>query len=183
MYLKGQDIPPAMVKSKRFSSKFEAETCDYNYEFYSMLLREFPTGEWRDPEIGYYFVNLKFMIIYEIANDARVYREVDYNGWHLLDAEFELAQKYMANYSPPNFTVANLKKQRKYERDLLTSRLRREIMQRDGYRCVHCGRAKGDVKLTVDHIVPISLGGRTVPENLQTLCRTCNLRKSNKFVG
>ena len=37
----------------------------------------------------------------------------------------------------------------------------------------------GNVELHVDHIKPWSKGGETVLENLQTLCATCNLGKSN----
>jgi 5-methylcytosine-specific restriction endonuclease McrA len=36
------------------------------------------------------------------------------------------------------------------------------------------------VKLEVDHIKPISKGGKTVLNNLQTLCMDCNRGKSNK---
>lgn len=71
---------------------------------------------------------------------------------------------------------------KKHERQLLTPGLRYDIMKRDGFRCVICGRTAEDgVKLHVDHIKPISKGGLTVPENLRTLCQDCNLGKSNKY--
>jgi hypothetical protein len=34
--------------------------------------------------------------------------------------------------------------------------------------------------MTIDHVVPKSLGGRTVWENVVSACRSCNLRKGNK---
>ncbi|WP_442977751.1 HNH endonuclease [Salinibacterium sp. CAN_S4] len=47
-----------------------------------------------------------------------------------------------------------------------------------------CGAsASNGATLHVDHIIPVSRDGRTVPENLQTLCEPCNLGKSNRFVG
>jgi 5-methylcytosine-specific restriction endonuclease McrA len=58
--------------------------------------------------------------------------------------------------------------------------LRYEVLQRDGFRCVMCGRSPGKeagVMLHVDHIRPWSAGGETVKENLQTLCERCNLGK------
>lgn len=71
---------------------------------------------------------------------------------------------------------------KKHERQLLTPGLRYDIMKRDGFRCVICGKTAEDgVKLHVDHIKPISKGGLTVPDNLRTLCQDCNLGKSDKY--
>jgi len=38
-----------------------------------------------------------------------------------------------------------------------------------------------DVKLHVDHIVPVSRGGKSVMGNLQTLCEDCNCGKGNRY--
>lgn len=70
----------------------------------------------------------------------------------------------------------------KRERAKVTPGLRYEIMQRDGFRCQICGSEQSDgVKLHVDHIVPVSKGGKTTRENLQTLCDRCNLGKSDRL--
>ena len=70
-----------------------------------------------------------------------------------------------------------------YERSLLTPSLRYDILRRDGFRCTICGRGQEDgVKLHVDHIRPVSKGGRTIPENLRTLCQDCNLGKSDSYI-
>lgn len=70
----------------------------------------------------------------------------------------------------------------KRERSKVTSGLRYEVMRRDGYRCKICGSSQSDgVKLHVDHIVPVSKGGKTTMSNLQTLCDRCNLGKSDKL--
>ena len=52
------------------------------------------------------------------------------------------------------------------------------VFMRDGGRCCKCGRTKD---LQLDHIIPFSKGGSSEPENLQLLCRECNLKKGNKF--
>lgn len=44
-----------------------------------------------------------------------------------------------------------------------------------GNKCLRCGR--DDVKLTVDHVVPISKGGSNSINNLQPLCMSCNCSK------
>lgn len=75
-----------------------------------------------------------------------------------------------------------LRSQASYERSQLSRSLRYDILKRDHFRCVLCGASSRDgVKLHVDHIVPVSKGGRTVPENLLTLCEHCNIGKSDKF--
>ena len=69
----------------------------------------------------------------------------------------------------------------KNQRKLLTKELRRQIIIRDNYTCQICGKYMPDeVGLHVDHIVPISKGGKTIPSNLQVLCSKCNGSKSNK---
>ena len=82
----------------------------------------------------------------------------------------------------------NVKKRQKqreskeYQRRIMTDSLRYDIMKRDGFHCVLCGRGAEDgVKLHVDHIIPVSKGGKTVPENLRTLCENCNLGKRDKY--
>lgn len=61
-----------------------------------------------------------------------------------------------------------------------TPELRNAIFERDGYKCVICGRtAREGVELHVDHILPKDKGGQATFENGQTLCSICNLRKKN----
>lgn len=70
----------------------------------------------------------------------------------------------------------------KLERAKMTDSLRYDILTRDNYRCQICGSTAQDgVKLHVDHIVPVSKGGKTIPSNLRTLCDRCNLGKSDKM--
>lgn len=71
---------------------------------------------------------------------------------------------------------------KEYQRSLLTPSLRYEILKRDNFSCCICGRTCDDgVKLHVDHIIPVAKGGKTVRENLRTLCDECNLGKSDKY--
>lgn len=68
------------------------------------------------------------------------------------------------------------------ERAKLTDKLRYQVLKRDHYRCVICGRsAKDGVKLHVDHIKPVSRGGKTTLSNLRTLCSDCNLGKGASY--
>lgn len=69
-----------------------------------------------------------------------------------------------------------------FQRSLMTDSLRYDVMKRDGFRCVLCGRTANDgVVLHVDHIIPVARGGKTEISNLRTLCEFCNLGKSAKY--
>lgn len=46
-------------------------------------------------------------------------------------------------------------------------------------RCYYCGKPIFPSKLTVDHKIPRSLGGPTIPNNLAPTCKACNSRKGN----
>jgi hypothetical protein len=69
------------------------------------------------------------------------------------------------------------------QRALMTTALRGQIKARDRYACLQCGvslAAEPHLLLEVDHIVPVSRGGLSIPENLQTLCWRCNRSKGAK---
>lgn len=69
----------------------------------------------------------------------------------------------------------------KFQRSLMSDSLRYDILKRDNYTCQICGAAAKDgAKLEVDHIIPVSKGGKTEKSNLQTLCVRCNRGKSAK---
>ena len=77
---------------------------------------------------------------------------------------------------------AEFKETKEYQRRVMTNSLRYDIMKRDHFKCVICGRGADDgVKLHVDHIFPVSKGGKTVASNLRTLCSDCNSGKSDKW--
>lgn len=61
-----------------------------------------------------------------------------------------------------------------------TPALKKAILQRDGYKCVICGKgAKDGAVLHIDHIKPKDLGGKATIENGQTLCSRHNFLKKN----
>ncbi|MGD7733664.1 HNH endonuclease [Propionibacteriaceae bacterium G57] len=70
------------------------------------------------------------------------------------------------------------------QRALMTARLRGWVKDRDGHACLQCGvsvAAEPHLLLEVDHIIPVSKGGLSVPENLQTLCWRCNRAKGARM--
>jgi hypothetical protein len=68
------------------------------------------------------------------------------------------------------------------EKRTIPLKLRLKVLDRDGYTCVLCGKSPALIKgisLHIDHRIAFSKGGKTVLENLQTLCSDCNLGKGN----
>ena len=58
--------------------------------------------------------------------------------------------------------------------------MKRNALERDGYRCVLCGRGREDgITLTVDHVIPRDKDGPNTLKNAQTLCSQHNLMKKN----
>lgn len=74
--------------------------------------------------------------------------------------------------------VATSKKTRPdYQKASIPEGVRWAVWERDDFTCQECGSRQF---LTVDHIHPERKGGSLEPDNLQTLCRSCNSRKGVK---
>jgi hypothetical protein len=77
------------------------------------------------------------------------------------------------------------RKSTKYQRQLMTPRLRESILVRDKHTCMSCGistQKEAHLLLEVDHIMPIAKGGITIETNLQALCWKCNRTKGAKVL-
>jgi 5-methylcytosine-specific restriction endonuclease McrA len=57
---------------------------------------------------------------------------------------------------------------------------KRGVFRRDLYQCQYCGEALSSSQATIDHIVPVSQGGKSTFENCCTSCLACNAKKANR---
>lgn len=55
---------------------------------------------------------------------------------------------------------------------------KRNVFVRDRFQCAYCGTRKD--RLSIDHIIPKSKGGKTNFENCVAACKACNLRKGGR---
>ena len=56
------------------------------------------------------------------------------------------------------------------------------LKEQHGGRCLCCGKAEPEVKITPDHVVPLSRGGSNDIINIQPLCLYCNMSKGVKII-
>lgn len=69
---------------------------------------------------------------------------------------------------------------KEYEKRKTTIRFSKQtVFIRDGYRCQYCEAEVNKKTATLDHVLPISHGGRTNFENTVTACSPCNSSKGN----
>jgi 5-methylcytosine-specific restriction endonuclease McrA len=57
---------------------------------------------------------------------------------------------------------------------------RRNLFARDENRCQYCGRRFPTTELSIDHILPVSMGGTTSWTNVVCACTDCNKRKGGR---
>lgn len=58
--------------------------------------------------------------------------------------------------------------------------LRRVVIERASDRCEYCGLSQAGQEATfhIDHVIPVTAGGKTTPDNLALACVSCSLHKS-----
>jgi hypothetical protein len=69
------------------------------------------------------------------------------------------------------------------ERISVSKKIRFEVFKRDGFKCQYCGRTIDEVKLEIDHINPVAVGGDNDIINLITSCFDCNSGKSDRLLS
>src|SRR5262245_20842000 len=126
------------------------------------------------------------------AERVRVYEKIrdgiwSYNGvFHLIDSWQERSGqrkvfkfKLLAVEGEEDFSVAPSTTPER--RRVIPARVKLEVWQRDGGRCVRCGAVD---ELHFDHVLPYSRGGTSlVAENVQLLCARHNLEKRDKIAS
>ena len=60
-------------------------------------------------------------------------------------------------------------------------RWRAQAWRRQNRLCCHCGHPMMRRAVTTEHIIPVSLGGRDVEDNIAAACNPCNQRRSNSM--
>ena len=62
----------------------------------------------------------------------------------------------------------------------ISGAVQQKIWVADGLKCMYCGAVMGKSQLTVDHFIPIELGGKNDHTNYLSACRKCNKDKGSE---
>lgn len=95
--------------------------------------------------------------------------------------EFHTLRKIYLNFYDNFLKIRNYernKPRRDAQKCIKKKETRKHIIDRDK-KCLCCG---SDKNLSIDHIIPVSIGGSNDFNNLQLLCKSCNSRKGTKII-
>lgn len=109
-------------------------------------------------------------------------------GWTnacLAFIEYKMGKTIEIENGKSALPINKIKTENNYKIRSINLRTRLEVLKRDNFRCVFCGRSPAlerGVILHIDHIKPFKDGGESAADNLQTLCSKCNLGKSDSVI-
>jgi 5-methylcytosine-specific restriction endonuclease McrA len=107
-------------------------------------------------------------------------REYQKNNWESI---LKKNRKYIAAHPEKNvLAVENYRAKKKKNGGRITSEEWGALKAKCDYMCLCCKRREPEIKLELDHVLPIALGGTNTIDNAQPLCRSCNARKNNKHI-
>lgn len=127
--------------------------------------------------------------IFYLTREQTRYKQINYikTPYKVINTvdSFSCDYKYLVNRDKQlkaiNYECTINDYNKKQQRKLMTDDLKQKIKIRDNFTCQYCGKYMPDeVGLHIDHIIPISKGGKSISSNLQILCSKCNGKKSNK---
>ena len=123
----------------------------------------------------------KFTVSRELGDEvywlykSKLYRDKDNLQAHevkaLLDTRAERQQRTINNAMTTS-VISN--SPRTAKRGFIPDDVKHLVWKRDEGKCNKCSST---TELQYDHIIPVSLGGASTPENIQILCGTCNRAK------
>jgi hypothetical protein len=94
--------------------------------------------------------------------------------WKHTYATFDERKSSVYSFYHPVQDIANQKKAKKHNREIITQNVKDKVWRRDDGKCVGCG---SNEKLEFDHIIPVIKGGSSTYRNIQLLCEPCNRKK------
>jgi 5-methylcytosine-specific restriction endonuclease McrA len=121
---------------------------------------------------AYYITNREKRISY-----ARAYRKAHPDKIHYLN------RSYYKRFPHKYIQSENRRRARKANAEGSHTEAEWEALKAHyNYSCLCCGRQEPAITLARDHVKPLDAGGSDDIGNLQPLCKSCNSRKSTKYI-
>lgn len=99
------------------------------------------------------------------------------NKYHLSLEEWT---DYLQRSDMPEVLIMPAKAFHRKVRYEISGAVQQKVWVADGYRCLYCRRPMGAVQLTIDHFLPLELGGANNTSNYLSACRKCNKDKGSQ---
>lgn len=100
-------------------------------------------------------------------------------GIHRLEAEDWTA--WLQASDDPQVLVMPAKAFHRKLRYEISGAVQQKVWVADGCQCMYCRRPMGEVQLTIDHFIPLELGGVNDTSNYLSACRKCNRQKGSSI--
>lgn len=162
--------------------------CYIPWDVYEKVFTHFCLTEGKDDQLPDYLSMRSWIVIQNGIKDVCRIDDEDLPKFEAL-----LDGKYVFSASDEGYNeeaIEEIRKRigKKYNTSVCKSRnchisslkrIRELVFAKDGNKCVYCGDTEN---LTLDHIIPVNGGGKSVIENFQTLCGKCNSSKSDRII-
>jgi hypothetical protein len=160
-----KDISTAPYDNRHWFAKKFGTTTENRFKELKKYEEELLNARTFSPQFPYVILHLMATVLYDNYE-----RDVKYDFNDILEC-YQIALKKKGKMT---FI--------QQQRAIISDDKRYDIMKRDGFKCCICGaKATDGVRLEVDHIMPVSKGGKSTDDNLQTLCERCNKGKRDKY--
>lgn len=102
-------------------------------------------------------------------------------GWSF-DRELKrsLAKEFGCSVPTITWDINRLLIPKTNETKFINPTVRKEVLNRDSFKCQYCGKTGGN-ELIIEHVIPVLMGGVGKPYNLVAACDSCNLTKRTEI--
>jgi len=86
---------------------------------------------------------------------------------------------FLARTDSPEVLIGPAKAFYRKVRYEISGAVQQKIWVADGFKCMYCGVAMGKAPLSIDHFIPLEMGGVNDTSNFLSACKNCNKKKGS----